>query len=186
MRQGFTFKTFVIFVLSAVQLVSGFALAAIAGFQTCLHVITEVNASQPPSTRASPLYNSDLASPSLEMMAEILTMRERGATNAILSLLQVSSGLMSPFLNRRVSILFLLLIPMNNACHSLIPHLFYANMRPALFTRTIIQSKKVLFPDGYPGPPPIEPTPEEQVLMREQLEKRLFDLVPRMSSNTSF
>jgi hypothetical protein len=127
-----------------------------------------------------------MASPSLEMMAEILTMRERGATNAILSLLQVSSGLMSPFLNRRVSILFLPLTLTNNACHSLIPHVFYANMRPALFTKTIIQSKKVLFPDGYPGPPPIEPTPEEQVLMREQLEKRLFDLVPGSSQMPSF
>lgn len=73
----------------------------------------------------------------------------------------------------------------NPSC-SLIPHLFYANMRPALFTKIIIQFKKALFPDGYPGPPPIEPTPEEQVLMREQLEKRLFDIVPRAPSNTSY
>ena len=63
----------------------------------------------------------------------------------------------------------------------LIPYLFYANMRPALLTKIIIQSKKVLFPDGYPGPPPVEPTAEEQVVLREQLEKRLFDLVPRTS-----
>lgn len=52
-------------------------------------------------------------------------------------------------------------------------------MRPPLFTKIVIESKKSLFPNGYPGPPPIVPTLEEQVINREELEKRLFDLVPR-------
>lgn len=167
-RHGFTFNTLVILILSAVQVISGFALAAIAGIQNCLHIISEVNAPQSLTARVSPIYNGDLSSPPLEMIAVVFTMKERGATSAIFSLLQVSCGFMSPFLNR------------------LIPYLFYANMRPALFTKIILQSKKVLFPDGYPGPPPVEPTLEEQVLIREQLEKRLFDLVPPMAAKVLF
>ena len=101
MRNVFRFHTIVIFILSTVQVVSGFALAVIAGFQNLLHVINEVNTSQlPPPTRVSLRYRGDLASPSLEMVAEILSMRERGATLAIFSLLRVLVGFASPFLNR--------------------------------------------------------------------------------------
>ncbi|GJJ09430.1 hypothetical protein Clacol_003652 [Clathrus columnatus] len=45
-------------------------------------------------------------------------------------------------------------------------------------TKIIIQSKAVLFPNGYPGPPPVEPSPEEQVLIKEQLELKLFNFFP--------
>jgi hypothetical protein len=61
---------------------------------------------------------------------------------------------------------------------SLIPYLFYEQVHLSIFTKIVLQSKKVLFPNGYPGPPPVDPTPEEQVLLREQLEKRLFNLLP--------
>lgn len=61
---------------------------------------------------------------------------------------------------------------------SMIPYLFYEQMHPSIFTKIVVQSKKVLFPNGYPGPPPVDPTPEEQVILREQLEKRIFNLVP--------
>lgn len=36
-------------------------------------------------------------------------------------------------------------------------------------------SKRALFPNGYPGPPPVYPTVEEQVAMREQVVKRLAE-----------
>jgi hypothetical protein len=56
--------------------------------------------------------------------------------------------------------------------------LFYEKIHASIFTKIVLQSKKVLFPNGYPGPPPVDPTPEEQVILREQLEKRLFSLLP--------
>jgi hypothetical protein len=98
----FTFNAIVIFILSAVQLISGFSIAAIASIQTSLHVIAEVNnMSQSSLGRNSPASSKgDLASPSLEMIAEIMTMRERGASTAVLSLVQIIVGFLSPFLNR--------------------------------------------------------------------------------------
>jgi len=43
----------------------------------------------------------------------------------------------------------------------------------------IIQiAKKTLFPNGYLAPPPIDPTPEEQVVIRERLAARIKEVVP--------
>ena len=39
-------------------------------------------------------------------------------------------------------------------------------------------SKQTLFPNGYPGPPPVDPTAEEQVVLREQLVKRITEWLP--------
>ena len=39
-------------------------------------------------------------------------------------------------------------------------------------------SKKTLFPNGYPAPPPPDPTPEEQIILRERLEMRLLSILP--------
>jgi hypothetical protein len=58
--------------------------------------------------------------------------------------------------------------------------MFQAQITAPRITQVVATSKKVLFPNGYPSPPPIDPTPEEQVIMREQLETRLLDLLSRM------
>jgi hypothetical protein len=57
--------------------------------------------------------------------------------------------------------------------------MFQAQITAPRITQVVATSKKVLFPNGYPSPPPIDPTPEEQVIMREQLETRLLDLLSR-------
>ena len=62
-----------------------------------------------------------------------------------------------------------------------VPYMLHAQITAPRITQIVVTSKKVLFPNGYPSPPPIDPTPEEQVIMREQLETRLLDLLPRMS-----
>ncbi|PVG04749.1 hypothetical protein CPB86DRAFT_15627 [Serendipita vermifera] len=160
-RASSTFNLVVVFFLSAVQKVSGFALAAISGVQACLQIIADVNKAPPRKYRSDPTRR-DLGTPSVEMLAKVLTMRRRSATTAILVLLQLIVGFFVPFLNQ------------------LIPHLFYSRIDARVFTHIIIQSKKVLFPNGFPGPPPVIPTIEEQVLIREQLERRLFDIVPPM------
>lgn len=42
-------------------------------------------------------------------------------------------------------------------------------------------SKQTLFPSGYPGPVPVDPTAEEQVAIREQLVKRIAERVPALA-----
>jgi hypothetical protein len=95
-----------VFVLSAVQTISGFALAAISGVQACLQTIADVNKAPPRKNQGDPMRR-DLATPSIEMLAEILTMRRRSATTAILVLLQLIVGFFIPFLNQYVNCLFL-------------------------------------------------------------------------------
>ena len=98
-RSGSAFHTFVILFLSAVQAVSGLAIAAIAGLQATLHTVTEVNASAS-RRKTMPQHGEDMTFPALEMVAEILNMRERAATTAILYLLQLVLGALAPFVNR--------------------------------------------------------------------------------------
>ena len=40
-------------------------------------------------------------------------------------------------------------------------------------------SKQTLFPNGYPGPPPTVPSPEEQTLLKEELVQQLEQMTPR-------
>ncbi|KAI6159537.1 PXA domain-containing protein [Pisolithus thermaeus] len=39
-------------------------------------------------------------------------------------------------------------------------------------------SKRTLFPNGYPGPPPVDPTPEEQAMIRRRLIRRVSEMLP--------
>jgi len=39
-------------------------------------------------------------------------------------------------------------------------------------------SKQTMYPNGYPGPPPILPTAEEQGMMKEQLISELLERIP--------
>lgn len=42
-------------------------------------------------------------------------------------------------------------------------------------------ARRALFPEGWPGPPPPDPTPEEQAALREELVQRLLASVPGAS-----
>ena len=44
-------------------------------------------------------------------------------------------------------------------------------------------AKRTLFPNGYLSPPPIDPTPEEQVVIRERLAARIQQVIPGESSS---
>ena len=66
-----------------------------------------------------------------------------------------------------------------------VPFMLQAQITAPRITQVVATSKRVLFPNGYPSPPPIDPTPEEQVIMREQLETRLLDLLSRMSIDST-
>lgn len=64
--------------------------------------------------------------------------------------------------------------------HRLVPFVLSRVISPSSLTHIIKTSKRTLFPnDGWPGPTPVDPTVEEQLLIREQLEERLRELCRR-------
>ncbi|KAG8921021.1 hypothetical protein FRC02_000484 [Tulasnella sp. 418] len=64
----------------------------------------------------------------------------------------------------------------------LIPYIVHKHvLTPSVLSKIITESTKTLFPEsnnGYPGPPPVVPTPEEQVDLRQNVELRLKELIP--------
>ncbi|XAO21966.1 hypothetical protein I312_100728 [Cryptococcus bacillisporus CA1280] len=62
----------------------------------------------------------------------------------------------------------------------IIPHLLSSQLTPKLSFRLIDLAEKLLFPlDGYPGPTPIDPTPDEAADMRNKAEKRIGEIIPK-------
>jgi hypothetical protein len=60
-----------------------------------------------------------------------------------------------------------------------LPYVLYNHVLNATqLTRLVVQGKKALFPNGYPAESPPDPTPEEQILLRERLEARLSAVLP--------
>ncbi|EJF66526.1 hypothetical protein DICSQDRAFT_94993 [Dichomitus squalens LYAD-421 SS1] len=80
---------------------------------------------------------------------------------ALSHLLTLAASLASPFLAR------------------LLPYLLYTHvLSPATLANTVRSANRALFPEGWPAPPPVDPTPEEQAEMRETLRRRLAERVP--------
>ena len=62
------------------------------------------------------------------------------------------------------------------------PYLLYKDaLSPGNLVDLIRIAKKTLFPNGYLAPPPIDPTPEEQVVIRERLVARIRRVIPGTS-----
>lgn len=139
--------------------------------------MTFVNSLPPPTSTDE----HDLAKPSFAMLAEMLSMGNRASGSALLSMMDVAIGFSNPFLDKYVynspptrvwpssfSLFFRLL-----------PHLLYTRLlTPSRITGLVKIGKNTLFPNGYPGPPPIVPSLEEQIILRRNLELRLSELVP--------
>ena len=51
-------------------------------------------------------------------------------------------------------------------------------LSPAMLANTVRNARKAFFPEGWPGSPPVDPTPEEQVELRETLRRRLVECTP--------
>ncbi|WVQ66405.1 uncharacterized protein L199_004585 [Kwoniella botswanensis] len=61
----------------------------------------------------------------------------------------------------------------------LLPHLLKTYiLNPRTSLRLIDMIEKLLFPDGYPGPSPIDPTPQEALDLRLRAERRIDQLIP--------
>ncbi|KAF5368435.1 hypothetical protein D9758_002405 [Tetrapyrgos nigripes] len=114
---------------------------------------------QPNSTRTTGLpeeaandqLQKDHAQPALLMLAEIFSTNERYASSTILSTVEMGVCAFGPFVDR------------------LLPYLLHNTLSPSLLFEIVRNAKRTLFPNGYPAPPPIDPTPEEQAEIRAKL-----------------
>ena len=99
----------------------------------------------------SHLDNDNYAQAPLAMISEISCSRDRFSSNIFFTTLSMIATSMIPFLDK------------------LLPHLLSDFLSPALILTTIKTAKRTLFPNGYPGPPPVDPSPEEQAELRARL-----------------
>ncbi|KAF9507428.1 hypothetical protein BS47DRAFT_1398620 [Hydnum rufescens UP504] len=159
----------VVTILTLIQTISTFCLHAIAFCQSLFSLISIVNALPPSEKRPR---HRDLAIPLILVLGDALSMRDRATGSAILSILEIIAGFSRPFLDEFVH------LSLRNGSYAPL-------LTPPRLTRIVVLSKKILFPDGYPGPPPIVPTPEEQESLRLALERRLTELIPPRARATA-
>ncbi|KAF8679960.1 Proteasome subunit A N-terminal signature Add an annotation, partial [Rhizoctonia solani] len=180
-------QVLVIFVLSAMQTISSLALTVISTFQYIMTLTHAANRSHerrkrpqrkdtsesimslssslegkietPTEIIPEDMANEDILLPSLKLVGDLIQVEDRLPINTVLLLLRLSSRLCQPWLEK------------------LIPFMLYRIISPMSLIGAIQAGKRALFPnDGWPGPAPAEPTIEEQLLLREQLEGRLSEL----------
>ncbi|RDB28457.1 PXA domain protein 1 [Hypsizygus marmoreus] len=153
---SFSFHTVLVLFLSAIQAVSGACLALIHAYKQTVSTIKRVNDIQPKSSQASllsppPQPNSNYAHPPLMLLSEVFTLEERVASTTVLTTTRLVIDFSSSFLDR------------------LLPHLLTQFLSPAFILSTTRTAKRTLFPNGYPGPTPPEPSLEEQAEVRARL-----------------
>ena len=155
-HNGFSFHALLVIILSAIQAISTACLALIGVSQKSWHAANALHAASADSPR---LVGS--AATVVTAIGEVFTLRARFASSVVLLWLEMVGIFIAPYFDRYTPYL-------------LRQRVFTA----ALLHKLIVLGKKLLFPNGWPGPPPIDPTPEEQVVIRESLEIRLAGLLP--------
>ncbi|KAF8807608.1 hypothetical protein BYT27DRAFT_7165507 [Phlegmacium glaucopus] len=102
--------------------------------------------SSPTISRTTSIHqpHADYAQAPLAMISEITCSRDRFSSTIIFTTLSMIATSMTPFLDK------------------LLPHLLSNFLSPAFILNITKTAKRTLFPNGYPGPPPIDPSPEEQ------------------------
>ncbi|KAH7104196.1 PXA domain-containing protein [Auriculariales sp. MPI-PUGE-AT-0066] len=155
-QNGFSFHALVVLFLSAVQAISTACLAAISISQRAWHGFATLHSA---SANAPTVPGSTTAA--IATAGEVFTLRSRFASAVVMSFLEMGSVFVAPYYDRYA------------------PYMLYDRVFTADFLhKVLVLGKKMLFPNGYPGPPPIDPTPEEQAVIRESLEIRLAGLLP--------
>ncbi|TFK30652.1 hypothetical protein FA15DRAFT_662669 [Coprinopsis marcescibilis] len=191
------FHNFLVLVLSGLQSFSGLCLALMQSYKQTVSTIKLVNQSpdhsprlptptvllikDPPEplTLAPPVVNSrslsatsaissgteasttppdpspdeqkDYLGPPLDMVAEIARFQDRYTSTLLVTTLSMLSLSMITFLDK------------------LCVHMLFRFLSPIFILNIVRLSKRTLFPNGYPGPQPVEPTPEEQAELRQIL-----------------
>lgn len=154
-QSTFSFHNLIVTVLSALQTFSTLCLTLIHHYK---HTISTINLLQ--NQRPSPYPDKDYALPSLLLLSEILSARSSFFLSLILTSFSMLLSLFSiPLFPNSPPILPLLL-----------PHILLTTLSsPSFLLSTTRTLKNSLFPNGYPGPPPPIPTPEQVSALREKL-----------------
>ncbi|KAG6911788.1 hypothetical protein DXG01_000034 [Tephrocybe rancida] len=108
-------------------------------------------ATPPPRPSPSLPFSHNYAHAPLTMLAEISTLPALTAPTTLLTTTRLAADFSSSFLDR------------------LLPHLLEAQFSPTFILTTTHTAKRTLFPNGYPGPPVVEPSPDEQAETRARL-----------------
>ncbi|KAF8559416.1 hypothetical protein OG21DRAFT_1503318 [Imleria badia] len=188
----FSKSSIIVLLLSAIQKLSGACIMLIHAYKQVIYIIPIVNQTNctrestrvtsagdepvsvtPSVSRASSTLSmhastpekhvvfSDLTRGPLGMISEVLCVQDRLAATALVQFVSLFCCSFQTFMNKLL-------------CYLLYSHVLSAS---ALLSAVRV-SKRTLFPNGYPGPPPVDPTAEEQVVIREEVVKRLAERVP--------
>ncbi|KAI0286807.1 PXA domain-containing protein [Russula aff. rugulosa BPL654] len=112
----------------------------------------------PSQTAHSP---TQLARPTLLLIAELLSLSARFSGAALLFICDALVSTFARFLDR--------LLPL---------FLYTSVLTPVRIITLISAAKHSLFPNGYPAQSPPDPTPEEQAVLRSELVRRLAQSIP--------
>ncbi|EKM83685.1 hypothetical protein AGABI1DRAFT_103816 [Agaricus bisporus var. burnettii JB137-S8] len=104
-----------------------------------------------PTSKSNPHQHANYSSPLLTVLSEVFLTTERLSATYLMTLLGIITAAMQPFLDK------------------LLPHLLYTYLSPAFILNIVRLSKRTLFPNGFPAPPPPDPTPEEQAALKQRL-----------------
>ena len=176
----FSFQTAIVVVLSALQSFSATCLALIHAYKSTISTIKLVHQSPKPtpaepisvvsskSTRPGSIASGSTFSETITptpltpltthyahhpiiFIHKLISASSRFTASILLTLLSMLTTAFAPFLDK------------------LLPHLLSSFLSPLSVLHVTRTAKNTMFPNGYPGPPPIEPTPEEQAALRESL-----------------
>ncbi|KZT06373.1 uncharacterized protein LAESUDRAFT_812950 [Laetiporus sulphureus 93-53] len=119
---------------------------------------------------------TDYAHPPLTMLLTLLSPPPLSASTAMAQSTPATSTWTSLALTYTLSLPLTFFEPFVSR---LLPYLLYTHVLSALrLTEIVRAARRALFPEGWPGPTPPEPTPEEQVAIRTELRRRLLAAVP--------
>ncbi|KAF8139931.1 PXA domain-containing protein [Boletus edulis] len=186
----------IVLLLSAIQKLSGTCIMLIHAYKQIIYIIPVVNQTSCLQTRAStrilnggdePVSGTSSPSPApstisthaeskhdvvppdltrgpLGMISEVLRVQDRLAATALVQLVSLFCCSFQTFMNK------------------LLCYLLYSYVLSASTILSVVRlSKRTLFPNGYPGPPPVDPTAEEQLVIRDELVKRIAERVPALA-----
>lgn len=114
-------------------------------FVSAFPVITTTNV--PPTLSEHHNY----ADSPLVLLSELVSAQERYTSTITLTIVSMVAASMTPFLDK------------------LLPHMLHNFFSPAFILNTTRTTKRIMFPNGYPGPQPPIPSPEEQAEWRARL-----------------
>ncbi|KAH0838606.1 hypothetical protein J3R83DRAFT_6928 [Lanmaoa asiatica] len=178
-------SSIIVLLLSTIQKLSGMCIMLIHAYKQVIHIIPIINQTDcsgtrpgddsPPvsmtpsvSSASSGTHESedtrDLTRGPLVMISEILQVQDRFAATALVQIVSLFCCSFQTFMNK------------------LLCYLLYTWVLSTPSMLSVVRiSKQTLFPGGYPGPAPVDPTVEEQVVLREQLVKRIAERVPMLA-----